>query len=96
MGSGRIIQANPNPGPKILLTSSHSLLLIGKLLWVIRKHKKVSATCPHIVVGKGGEKRKTEGMCGGTHTTFLLCLGEERNKALTIFCEAILDVAGYV
>ena len=34
-------------------------------------------------------------MCGGVHTTFLLCLGEERNKVLTLYCEATLDVAGY-
>ena len=44
--------------------------------------------------GEGREKRKTKGMCGGIHTTFLLRLGEERNKALTLNCEAILDVAG--
>ena len=46
--------------------------------------------------GEGWEKRKTEGMCGGIYATFLLCLGEERNKALTHFCEAILEVTGYV
>ena len=46
--------------------------------------------------GEGREKRKTEGMYGGFHTTFLLCLGEERNKALTHYCEAILEVAGYI
>ena len=45
--------------------------------------------------GEGREKRKTEGMCGGIHTPFHLCLGEERNKVLTLYCEAILDVAGY-
>ena len=59
------------------------------------KHKTVSATCPHIVVEKGGKKRKREGMCGGTHTTFLLCFGGERNKALTLTCAGNLDVKAY-
>ena len=72
----------------------HTLFLIGKLLWVIRKHKTVSATCPHIVVEKGGEKERQK-ECVVALTTFLLCLGKERNKALTLYCEAILHVAGY-
>ena len=45
--------------------------------------------------GEGREKRKSEGMCGGTHTTFLVCFGEERNKVLTLSCEGIPDVEGY-
>ena len=45
--------------------------------------------------GEGREKRKSEGMCGGTHTTFLLCSGEELNKVLTLSSEGILDVGGY-
>ena len=36
----------------------HTLFLIGKLLWVMRKHKTVSATCPLIVVETGGKKEK--------------------------------------
>ena len=63
---------------------AHTPLLIGKLLWVIRKHMKAPATCSHTVVEKGGEKRKKEGMCGSTHTTFLPCFGEQRNKVLTL------------
>ena len=62
---------------------------------MIRKHKRACATCSHTVVEKGGEKRKKEGMCGGTHSTFLFCFGEERNKVLTLSCEGILDVEGY-
>ena len=58
----------------------HTLFLIGKLLYVIRKNKRVSAiTHPHILlVEKGGENRKREEMCGGTHKSFLLCFREDR------------------
>ena len=31
---------------------------IGKLKWVIGKHKKDCATCTHTVVEKGGKKRR--------------------------------------
>ena len=34
-------------------------------------------------------------MCCGTHTTFLQCFVEERNKVLTLSCEGIIDVEGY-
>ena len=45
--------------------------------------------------GEGRKLRKREGMCGGIHTTFLLCFEEERNKLQTLSCEGILDVARY-
>ena len=51
-----------------------------KVLWLIRKHKRVCASCLHIVVKKEKGKRKTAGMYSGTHTTFLLCFREERIK----------------
>ena len=76
--------------------TEHTLFLIGKLLSVIRKHKESgSYMLTHSGGGDGRKKRKREGMCGGTHTTFLLCFGEERNKAQTLSCEGTLDVAGY-
>ena len=59
-------------------------------LWVIRKHKRVSATMPTNNGGGGAEKRKREGMCGGTHTTFLRCFREDRNNGLTLSYEGIL------
>ena len=39
---------------------------------------------------KGIEKE-----CGVTHIIFLLFFVEERNKALTLSCEGILDAEGY-
>ena len=45
--------------------------------------------------GDGREKIKREGTCGGTHVTFPLCFGEERNKVLILSCEGILDVEGH-
>ena len=38
------------------MEASNTLFVKGKLLWVIREHKTVSATYPHIVEEKGGGK----------------------------------------
>ena len=79
-----IVKSHRILGGQIKWWGEHTPLLIGKLLWVIRKHKRAYATRSHTVVEKGGEKRKKEGMCGGTHTTFLFCFREERNRVLTL------------
>ena len=42
------------------ISIKHTPFLFGKLLWVIRKHKRACATCSHTVVGKGGITSKTE------------------------------------
>ena len=77
---GEIGGISHNKGMTVSLpTKPYTLFLIRKLPWVISTHKAHSG-------GEERDKRKREGMCGGTHTTFLLCFGEEGNKVVTLSC----------
>ena len=43
--------------------TEHTLFLTRKLLWVIRKHKRLGATCSHTVVVEMGGKKEREKEC---------------------------------
>ena len=64
--------------------SAHTLLLIGKLLWVIRKHKRAYAIGSYTVVEKGGKKeREKECVVALTQPSF--CALERREIKFRLF-----------
>ena len=54
---------------------------LGKLLWVIGKFKKDSATVHTHCSGEGREKREGKCFCGDNHITSLLYVREERKSS---------------